>query len=800
MPRFLKPCVAVLTLVLLCGSTGYAQTPGKPLTKGQLLAMVAENALSENVVRHIGVEGIGFRPSAEYRSLLVGAGADAAVLGAYDKAKVTASPDSEESSREYLQHLAAAGKLMRERKDAEAAKELDAGLQLGRGPEAAFVMGELLRRADQWGAAAALYQEMLNRSPEFPEATTKLAYNLYRSGDLDEAVVQAKAALKDNPENAEAHKNLGLIYGAMEKPEAAYSEYQEALRIKPNYEVVHYDLGLLFDAGQDEERAIAAFRKAIALNPNNADSRYHLGCDLLEKGDFDGAIREFREAKRIDPVRVDARQNLGAALLNRDAQAAIREFHELIEMSPNFAYAHSGLGVAFMNIGDYPAAEAEFRKATQLDPSDSRLADQLGEALENQHRLDGAEQIYTYAKELNPSDAKASLGLGRVLLLRKKYAEASRELRLAANLAPAEWEAHDQLGAALFELKDVDGAIAEYREALRFASQNGAVTLHLARALEKKGDAAGALDAYRRAANLINDLSTRAAYDAAEKRLGTAAGTTSAGSAEMGTTAAPSGATGNPAGATSENVEKHWTAAFAKGDEALAARHLTEAETAFKAALPLAERLRPRDERLTRTVARLGMVYAIQNKWDEAQRYMQKHVDLCAEIFGAESSQSATALEGLAGLALQRKDYPTARNSYLRAIEMEDKLLGPNDPRVMVNLNRLAAVYVSQGDYAHEEPIFLHALSLAESVSATEGAAGESYLVPLQNLYIAWGKFDKAEVYSRRVLAARERQYGANSPMIAGQLKTLSEVLTKEGKAGEAARIRERGEAVASSQ
>jgi hypothetical protein len=36
--------------------------------------------------------------------------------------------------------------------------------------------------------------------------------------------------------------------------------------------------------------------------------------------------------------------------------------------------------------------------------------------------------------------------------------------------------------------------------------------------------------------------------------------------------------------------------------------------------------------------------------------------------------------------------------------------------------------------------------------------------------------------------------------MIAGQLKILSEVLTKEGKAGEAARIRERGEAVASSQ
>jgi tetratricopeptide (TPR) repeat protein len=170
----------------------------------------------------------------------------------------------------------------------------------------------------------------------------------------------------------------------------------------------------------------------------------------------------------------------------------------------------------------------------------------------------------------------------------------------------------------------------------------------------------------------------------------------------------------------------------------LASRHLAEAETAFKAALPLAERLRPRDERLTRTVARLGMVYAVQNKWDEGQRYMQKHADLCAEIFGAESSQSADSTGRIGGdWQLQRKDYPTARNSYLRAIEMEDKLLGPNDPRVMMNLSRLGSVYVAQGDYAQAEPIFLHALELAESVSATQGVVGEGYLVPLQNLYIA---------------------------------------------------------------
>ena len=41
-------------------------------------------------MHHFGADGIAFRPSAEYRSLLLGAGADTAVLGAYDKGPMIA--------------------------------------------------------------------------------------------------------------------------------------------------------------------------------------------------------------------------------------------------------------------------------------------------------------------------------------------------------------------------------------------------------------------------------------------------------------------------------------------------------------------------------------------------------------------------------------------------------------------------------------------------------------------------------------------------------------------------------------
>ena len=44
------------------------------------MALVAGNALSENIVREIGSRALAFRPDDRYRSLIQTAGADAAVV------------------------------------------------------------------------------------------------------------------------------------------------------------------------------------------------------------------------------------------------------------------------------------------------------------------------------------------------------------------------------------------------------------------------------------------------------------------------------------------------------------------------------------------------------------------------------------------------------------------------------------------------------------------------------------------------------------------------------------------------
>ncbi len=105
----------ILLAFCSCAALAGAQEESKPLTNSELLALVAGNALNENVVHEIESRSLAFRPGDGYRSQLSAAGADARVLAALGKATIGnptgAAVDKE--SFELLQHLSAAGKLMR---------------------------------------------------------------------------------------------------------------------------------------------------------------------------------------------------------------------------------------------------------------------------------------------------------------------------------------------------------------------------------------------------------------------------------------------------------------------------------------------------------------------------------------------------------------------------------------------------------------------------------------------------------------------------------------------------------------
>ena len=246
-------------IAVLFTSCHSARSSSAPVSKVELMALVAGRAWPPSVVREIGLRGLGFQADDAYRSQLVDAGADASVLEALKNAKVASPPEAEsESQKKVLLHMNAAARLMKGKNYNEAAAELNDALSVGFArAECGFVMGQILVEMENWPEAAKVYGEVLREDPDFPEAHTKAAFPLYRLEDEEDSLSEAKMAISRYPENAEAHKVAGLALEAMGKFDAAEHEYAEALRIQPDYVFAHYDLGILFHDKGDRAGAIA---------------------------------------------------------------------------------------------------------------------------------------------------------------------------------------------------------------------------------------------------------------------------------------------------------------------------------------------------------------------------------------------------------------------------------------------------------------------------------------------------------------------------------------------------------------
>jgi tetratricopeptide (TPR) repeat protein len=95
-------------------------------------------------------------------------------------------------------------------------------------------------------------------------------------GQYDEAIRELKTALEEEPDNAEAYHQLGLVYGF----------------------IGEFDLSMV------------SLQKAVELNGSNLVARNDLALTYSMLGMYDEAKEGFEEVLRIDPSNEVARKNI----------------------------------------------------------------------------------------------------------------------------------------------------------------------------------------------------------------------------------------------------------------------------------------------------------------------------------------------------------------------------------------------------------------------------------------------------------------------------------------------------------
>ena len=166
--------------------------------------------------------------------------------------------------------------------------------------EAAFNQAMALQKQGKHQEAVNGLLEALKIYPHFLRALTWLGATYGQSGNPAVGVKILTIATQLYPQDAGAHFNLALAYGALGNAEEI-PEYRRTLEIDPDYVLAYLNWGAALYAKGQYDEAIKIYRRGIDVNPLYASLHYSLGLALEQENKTAESEAELALAKKIDP-------------------------------------------------------------------------------------------------------------------------------------------------------------------------------------------------------------------------------------------------------------------------------------------------------------------------------------------------------------------------------------------------------------------------------------------------------------------------------------------------------------------
>lgn len=108
-------------------------------------------------------------------------------------------------------------------------------------------------------------------------------------------------AININPDLAESHASLGILYYTRKMGNKAVEELQKAIELQPSLENAHNWLGFLYLLTGQPEKALFHAKRTIELNPLAPASRLYPSLSFLANGQPERALNEVKRAREIQP-------------------------------------------------------------------------------------------------------------------------------------------------------------------------------------------------------------------------------------------------------------------------------------------------------------------------------------------------------------------------------------------------------------------------------------------------------------------------------------------------------------------
>jgi tetratricopeptide (TPR) repeat protein len=401
-------------------------------------------------------------------------------------------------------------------------------------------------QGDQQGALAAL-QRAAAADPKSASIRAELAAFHLRRNRRPDAEAAANEALKLDPENADAHRVLGLlaaqradvpVRGQAQEQQAtireAISHLEKAVASPASASDINlfYTLGRLYLRTGESEKAVQQLTRVLSLNPGSVQARVTLAQAYVDAKNLDGAIQTLSDAAEDDP-RIAATLGqyleqagrpeeaakayttaLAAAPMNRDlkfrrviALFNAKQYAEVATLAAEAQAQHPDdlrftrlRARALFESGAAARAIDVLEPVARANPGDEATQLSLADLYNDAGRSTDAERTVRRLLQMEPESARALNYLGYLLAERgQQLDEAIKLVQKALSLDPDNPSYQDSLGWAYFRQGKIEDAEKYLAPAAEKLPTNSVVQDHLGDVLARRGRAVDAIAAWTKA-------------------------------------------------------------------------------------------------------------------------------------------------------------------------------------------------------------------------------------------------------------------------------------------------------------
>jgi tetratricopeptide (TPR) repeat protein len=251
-------------------------------------------------------------------------------------------------------------------------------------------------------AGRAALEKAARAVPRAPSAADMARLiNLYRKRAFADVVRHTQYLLVSHPDVEALYNILGAAHLQQANPDGAIAAFSKAASLQPDNPEAHFNLGTALKAKGAHAAAIRSFEAAIALRPDHAESFNNMANSQQDMGDLAAATQSYTKALALKPDYPEAHRNLANTYRKSGLkEQALTHFARAIELQPDYAQAHHDMGIVHQEKGNLDEAALCFRRGLSLQPNFIACFQSLCGLYERSNNLGALELLLS----ANPSD------------------------------------------------------------------------------------------------------------------------------------------------------------------------------------------------------------------------------------------------------------------------------------------------------------------------------------------------------------------------------------------------------------